>query len=663
MSLFTELGRRQVFRAAAWYGGLAWLAVEVSNTVFPAFGLPSWGVRAVIVGALLGFPVVLLLAWSFDLSSAGIRREAEAPAADGPRSPAALWRTPSLWLALALGAGLALSAQQAWRKLVRPPVEARPGLAVLPFTNLSPDAENAYFADGLHEEVLGALAALSGLRVISSTSVQQYRDAKRNLRDIADALDVSLVLEGSVRRSGDDVRVSLQLVDGQRDERVWSETYDRRFRDALDLQRAVASEVAAAIGARLTVAEKHSMEQAGTDVPAAYDRYLQALALLAGPDRDAQMRSALKLLSDAIEVDAGFAQAYALRARLHLELAGSPTAEPGDIEAARADIARSLELEPGLPEGLVARAAYTAYVSLDPARAMDDLARAIEVAPNDAETQAAMGYTLRRLGRYDDAIERFTLAAGLAPASREYGVQVAFTQLGLQRYAEAEQRIETLLRRHPDDMFLRMAHYYVRFAATGETSDWREEAERVAATANAIDRALNWHYALVATGDIRGLAAFYERTPARELQYSRDYVLGVAYIQLGEPAKAEPYLRATAATWRPDMTGANDGYGAAEAAVALALLGDTSSALQAAAAAVRAISQSRDAVNASDVALKRAWVLIRSGDRSEEGYVELARLMHAFGVNARWIAAEPLWRLLHGDARVQKIIEDAFPSA
>lgn len=229
MQLISELRRRQVFRAAAWYAAAAWCAVQVANTVVPELGLPEWSVRAVIVAAALGLPVALMLAWVFDPS---------APASvDGAHGVAMLWRIPSFWIALALGAGLAVSAQQAWQRIMRPAFGERPGIAVLPFANLSPNLENAYFADGLHEEILATLARVSGLRVISRTSVQRYRDPQRNLREIAAALDVQLILEGSVRRVGDDLRLTLQLIDGRSDEHLWAETYDRKFDKALQLQR------------------------------------------------------------------------------------------------------------------------------------------------------------------------------------------------------------------------------------------------------------------------------------------------------------------------------------------------------------------------------------------------------------------------------------------
>ena len=293
MSIVSELRRRQVFRAAAWYGGLAWLAVEVADTVFPRFGLPEWSVRAVIVAAVLGLPVALVLAWSFDLSSTGLRRETEtgppAVAAPGPAAPhlahpLALDRTRARH-------GLTLSAQQAWQRLVRPAFGERPGLAVLPFANLSPDPENAYFADGLHEEILAALARAGGLRVISRTSVQEYRDPERNLREIADALDVSLILEGSVRRVGDDVRLTVQLIDGRTDEHLWTETYDRKVEDALQFQRMVALQIVSELGASLSPTERRLIEHASPSVPEAYDRYLHALALYAPRNGDGSPRS------------------------------------------------------------------------------------------------------------------------------------------------------------------------------------------------------------------------------------------------------------------------------------------------------------------------------------------------------------------------------------
>jgi TolB-like protein len=447
MSFVSELRRRQVFRTAAWYGGLAWLAVEVADTVFPRFGLPDWLVRAVIVGAALGLPLALALAWSFDLSALGIRREtgvvpAPSDRAGFPsaRSAVPLWSIPSFWIALAIAVGLTVSAQQAWQRLIRPAFGERPGIAVLPFANLSPDPANAYFADGLHEEILATLARVSGLRVISRTSVVKYRDSELQLPEIAKALDVPLILEGSVRREGDDLRLTLQLIDGRTDTHLWAETYDRKFENALHLQRAVAEQIVAAIGTQLTLAEGQRIERSAPTDPEAYAYYLQALAGWSHLATLPELRVVEGLLTRALELDPDFGLGHALRAKVRVWIA-TTTEGPhtkADAQGARLDIERALELEPELPEGLAARAYYTTYVERNAAGAIPDLNRALTLAPNDADTHGIAGLTARRLGRFDDAISHFREAARLMPAEPLYSGRIIETLEGQGRFDEAE---------------------------------------------------------------------------------------------------------------------------------------------------------------------------------------------------------------------------------
>ena len=669
MSFVSELRRRQVFRTAAWYGGAAWVAIEVANTVFPNFGLPAWSVRAVIVAAVLGMPIALALAWSYDLTSAGLRRE-DSPAPTPTALPQrAVWRIPSFWIALALGAGLAASAQQAWNRLVRPAYAERPAIAVLPFANLSPDPANAYFADGLHEEILATFARTRGLRVISRTSVQAYREPQRNLREIAAALGVSLILEGSVRRDGEDLRLTLQLIDGRTDERVWAETYDRKFRESLHLQRTVAEQVVAAIGSQLAPDEQMLMKQAAPNSPEAYERYLQALALnRANWSEPQELAQAAALLTEAIEMDPGFALAHAMRAHVGLWQIADDGGTPEQRARIRTDIERALELQPSLPDALAARGLYATYVDLDPERALADLERALDLAPNDANAQKAVAFTLRRLGRFDDAIAHFDKAAALVPEEIESRLEAAFTLLRLGRHAEAEPRIRAAIERapaRPGSRFMLRANH---FLATGETRGWREEFERLEPLFGDSRESAPWRLTLLTClGDLDGQVKLLESMLAGHVDagytaHSLPIMLASVYLLTGQTEEARRLLTAELSAI-PDLDASADSLALSEAAIALVLLGRNAEAFRAADAAVRLRPEARDAINGPRTAMNRAWVLIRSGERAEEGYAELKRLVGGIDHQPRWLAVTPLWRLLWDDARVRQIIVSRFPGA
>jgi TolB-like protein len=676
MYLVSELRRRQVFRAAAWYGGLAWLAVEVANTVFPQFGLPGWSVRAVIVAAFLGLPVALALAWWFDLSSLGLRREAAAPAQTLPGDPtsvgaaptAPLWQMPSFWIALALGIGLTLSAQQAWQRLVRPAFGERPGLAVLPFANLSPDPADAWFADGLHEEVLATLARAGGLRVISRTSVQPYREPKRdNLREIAGALDVALILEGSVRKVGDDVRLTVQLIDGRSDEHLWAETYDRTFEDALQLQKTVALRVVSELGAKLSSRERRGVELSSPSVPEAYESYLRALALYNemglynGKEESSEIE---RLLTEALQADPGFALAYALRSKVRIQMFRDAPDEPEEVPirlaaGARADFERALALQPELPAALVARARYQLWVVLegdydpDSDSTLEDLTRALEISPNDADTHWDVAIMLRRMGRFDEALAHFEQAAALTPGLPKYAAVVFQTLLFTGRLDEAERERRNLLARYPTERWLEAARHTIRFLRSGDTVGWHEAVDRIVPLTDAAHAANMRRRMLIGTGDLAGLI---ELDTGESVGLARDYSLGVTYTALGDRSLAQPHLRAAASAGR-DSSSAQVRVAAA---VALALLGQSAEAIAVADSAFQLLPDASDHVNGPGVAMTRAWVLIKTQERAEEGYAELERLLGAWDLSPRWVAALPEWRLLGNDPRVQRILRDGI---
>src|SRR3982750_1188282 len=250
-SFWTELRCRKVYRTAAGYAMGAWLVIQICATIFPAWDLPRWTVRAVIVLVLSGFPVALILAWAVDIKAAPdpISTGAE----NCPRLPA-VRRRPYILVLIGVAILLSgLTGARLWPRIgVRTPDKS---LAVLPFDNFSEDKENEYFVDGLHDDVLTSLARISDLKVISRVSVMPYRGKTHNVREIARELGVSNLLEGSIRRSGNRIRLVVQLIDAINDRHVWAENYERDWTDTFALQSALAQEIASQLKARLSPAE------------------------------------------------------------------------------------------------------------------------------------------------------------------------------------------------------------------------------------------------------------------------------------------------------------------------------------------------------------------------------------------------------------------------
>src|SRR5213082_477118 len=250
-NFFAELKRRNVYRVAIAYAVVAWLLMQVASQIFPFFEIPSWAVRLVVLLLILGFPIALVLAWAFDLTPEGLKRTEWAD------------RRPSR-----------SSRNKAGRQTKSVKVPAK-SIAVMPFENRSEDKANAYFADGIQDEILTLLSKIADLKVISRTSTQQYQGTPRNMREIAKQLGVATILEGSVQKAADQVRVNVQLVNAQTDCHLWAETYDRRLTDIFGVESEIAETIADTLQAKLTGSEKKQMSKKTTQNPEAYELYLR----------------------------------------------------------------------------------------------------------------------------------------------------------------------------------------------------------------------------------------------------------------------------------------------------------------------------------------------------------------------------------------------------
>src|SRR5437867_2027119 len=270
-SFFAELKRRNVYKVAIAYGVVAWLLIQVATQVFPFFEIPNWVVRLVVLVIIIGFPVALIIAWAFELTPEGLKR---AETADAERSAGRSLKRTWIYVVIIAGAisiGLFFLGRYTSSKQNAGAELPGKSIAVLSFDILSRDLDNAYVAEGVQDEILTRLAKVADLKVISRTSTQKYKSAPDNLRDIAKQLGVSNILEGSVQRAGDQVRVTVQLINATNDAHLWAETYDRKLTDIFTVESEIAKAIAETLHATLIGSEERMMSKTPTANPEAYE--------------------------------------------------------------------------------------------------------------------------------------------------------------------------------------------------------------------------------------------------------------------------------------------------------------------------------------------------------------------------------------------------------
>ena len=454
-TFFQELKRRRVYRAALAYAIAASATVQLLGTLLPAFHAPDWILQGLLLLLALGFPLALVLGWAFELQDGSLRKTPT-----GQATPAANRRR----LAVLMGAGLllaalALSAYWVWYPWTRTPSSAAAALslpgtahapavpeksvAVIPFENLSDNKENSFFAVGVQDEILTDLAKVKALRVISRTSVQQYGPGgRRNLREIGRALGVAYILEGSVQRDGQRVRLSAQLIDTRTDAHVWAETYDRDVKDLFTLQSDLAKTIAAQLEATLSPAEKAAIETQPTSDPIARDLYLRANALISGPLFNVagteDLFRAADLLEQAVARDPGYFLAWCLLARAQDQIYFTgPDHTPTRLALAEKAVRQAQQLRPDAGETHLALAEHFYCGSLAYDEARRELQLAARTLPNVPEIFMLAGFIDRRQGRWETSTKNFIEALRLDPRNTYNLQQLAVSYQFERRFAEA----------------------------------------------------------------------------------------------------------------------------------------------------------------------------------------------------------------------------------
>ena len=444
-----ELKRRNVYRVAVTYAVVSWVLIQIATQVFPFFEIPTWAVRLVVLLLILGFPVAVILAWAFELTPEGIKRTEDVPPHESIRR-----RTGRKLLAFAtVCAAIAISlfvVQFARRTWTTAKADATPAgtpalsipeksIAVLPFRNLSAEEENVFFTDGIQDEILADLAKIADLKVISSSSVAVYKaGAPRNVREIGQQLGVAHLLEGSVQRTKNRVRVNAQLIDARTDDHRWAEQYDREIADIFAIQSEIAQAIARQLQAKLSPREKAAIEQSTRDVEA-FDLYLRAKELIKTfhdtPSGKETLLKAVRLLDEAIARDPKFALAYCWRTTAHDSLYWyGLDRTPARLELAQASAERALALVPDLGEAHLAQALVYYHGKRDYTRAFEELALANRTLPNSAEVFSLAGSIARRQGRWDDAAKSLEKAFELDPRNPKIVNSLSLVYDLLRRY-------------------------------------------------------------------------------------------------------------------------------------------------------------------------------------------------------------------------------------
>src|SRR2546427_5394350 len=361
MNFFTELKRRNVYKVAVAYAVAGWALSQGIAQVFPVFDVPNWAIRSIVVLIIIGLPIALVLAWMFELTPQGIKRAETADA-----MPATSRQNKRAWIYVLVIGGLISIGLFVLGRYTAPTVAPLPAksIAVLPFENLSEDRANAYFADGIQVEILTRLAKIADLKVISRTSTQRYQSKPGNLAEIAKQLGVANILEGSVQKATDQVRVTVQLIQVASDSHLWADTFDRKLTDIFGVESEIAKAIADALQAKLTGGEQRALTVKPTNNSEAYDAYLRGLALEArtttSPD---DSEKAVGFYERAVQLDPGFALAWARlsRANAHVYFGGldSTTARRDATERA---LNTAQKLQPKSPETLLAQAYYQYWV-------------------------------------------------------------------------------------------------------------------------------------------------------------------------------------------------------------------------------------------------------------------------------------------------------------
>jgi len=650
---FDEVKRRKVYRVAAAYIIAAGGAIQLASASFPAWELPNWALRLVIVLLLLGFPIALMLAWAYDITAQGVQVTP---------TTAAHGRHRRRNVIMLVASGVIISAAAGFFLL--PGVSARKidkSIAVLPFENLSDEKENAYFADGIQDDVLTNLSKIGDLKVISRTSVMPYRGKASNVREIGKALGVGTILEGSVRRIGNRVRVNVQLINADTDEHLWAEDYDRDLTDVFAIQTDLAQQIVRELQAKLSPMEKAQIERKPTENSEAYLAFLQAHDLFTRMDKfRSNTEKAEQLFEKATKLDPNFAAAFAGLAWVEDWMYHDFDPTPARKEKARTAAATAIRLQPDLPEAHLALGFYHYYCERDYRAALDEFAIAKRSLPNSAEVYMAIGAIERRQGKWAESTVNLEKAASLSPMDAWVLENLADNYYANRDFETADKLFDRAIEAAPNSLGARAQKAQLAVDWKGDLSVMEKELAKMPPGVDP-DGLVTFARVqlLLLQRKFPDALALLKQSPQDVFHFKpRELFDGAIYIFLNDKERAHSaFERARPIAEKALRESPDDAPRHVTLGMILAGLGKKDAAIAEGKRAVELLPESQDALDGPKTTVALAQIYAWTGESDQALQLLDRSLSTPNGVTVPFLRLDPMWDPLRSDPRFQALID------
>ena len=688
MSLFNELKRRNVFRVGIAYVIVAWLVMQFTDIVLNNIAAPGWVFQTIMLLLAIGFPIVLVFAWAFELTPEGLRREKDV---DRNRSVTArtgkkLNNTILVLMALAIGyllfdkfegkgsepfspqTPVQINEAGEEKRDLTPanaePVISKQSIAVLPFAHRSNAEDDLFFTDGIHDDLLTQLAKIQGLKVISRTSVMEYRGTTKKIPQIAAELGVANILEGGIQRAGNRVRINAQLIDVEQDEHLWAETYDREMtiENLFDIQSDITRAIVAAVKLELSDEQAQTLADAPTANLEAYEAYLRARASINRADYVAdKFFAALPWAEKAVELDPGFTEGWAILTEVHGQLywIGADPSESRKAKAAEA-LAKTLQTGPGTAAAHAAQALWNYRFERDFAAALDQYEKALALRPGDTAWMVYKALSQRRLGDWDGAIVTFEQILAIDPVNVWAMAQMANTFAVMQEWETLALRLDDWTLRFPDSEDLRRERFWT-YMNMGQLD---QALSMVQSSLDGEGPLRNEAVAgLILNREFARLAELLENRPVESFANQGDMirarVLGAVYARLGQAEASQSYYR-QALELVTNRKSSSTRSEALRMRFLAEIYAETGNFEQARAAIEQAVAYSpmeQDFLDGSIVEQSLIYVLAITGDRDEALRLIEAKLDGPGGFSRGELRLDPRWDFFHDDERFRALIQ------